>query len=290
MRALKGKKLKNAIEDFEKQLGARGDFVNLLRQRVKQGTPDLPAEQIVKQPPVDVHVLKTEPIAPIRPEHEQAIEATVVGSNAKTWQRIHELEKLNEQLVVRLAPTKKGITPKDAPLLKRKQARNTRLIKAMKEDMGVLDLESQLRANQMADDAIRQGAAETSAEVARRTNLPEQNLIDLDEWMEFSAVNAPMREKGGWSKLAYRDGLMHGVAAPMGIGLLGGGLAMSQADEDKVGAFMSGMMLPIVPAQFWKNLGKKAQGFRTRQLGDVGKFFRKVAVPFRSSVHRISPR
>jgi len=273
MRALKGKKLKNAIVELQKQLGARGDFINVLRKRVAQGEPEVPAKEMVKQPPIEIHFPKEEKLAPMRPEHEQAIEATVVTSNAKTWQRIHELEEWNKELA-----TKHSV---------HRIRRNLKEIKAMKEDMGILDVESQLRANQLADAAIQQGAAETSAEAARRINLPERNLIDMDDWIKQSAETAPMREKGKWSKLAYRDGLMHGVAAPMGIGLLGGGLAMSQADEDKVGAFMAGMMLPVAPKDALKRFAKGWRA-RARVPGGTRKFIRKWGVPFRGSIDRVS--
>lgn len=271
IRALKGKKLKQSIVELQKQLGARGDFINVLRKRVAQGEPEVPAKEMVKQPPIEIHFPKEEKLAPMRPEQSEAIEATVVTSNAKTWQRVHELEEWNKELA-----TKHSV---------HRIRRNLKEIKAMKEDMGILDVESQLRANQLADDAIQQGAAETSADAARRINLPEQNLIDMDDWIKQSAETAPMREMGGWSKLAYRDGLMHGVAAPMGIGLLGGGLAMSQADEDKVGAFMAGMMLPVAPKDVLKRF---AQGWRQRVPGKFGRAARYAFVPFRSSVNRIS--
>ena len=292
MRALKGAKVKDAILDLKKQVGSeQRKLLDLLNKRKEQLGKEVPAKEVVKQPPVEVHVPKAEPISPVRSTQETVVEDIVNQGYAKQWARVNELEEANARLEMQLSPTEKGVKPKDVGIRTRKLERNKELIRAIRKDLGVDDwgdIQAQINKNRLAGDAVNRPPVNTPEEHAVRFDLPEQNLINVDDWLKHSSETAPMRPRErGWSKLAIREGVMHGVAAPMGIGLLGGGLMMSQADENKAGAFMSGMMLPIAPS---KTLAKMANWYRNRKLGFWGELGQEWAVPFRSSINRLSTR
>ena len=340
MRALKGKKLREAILEMEKLApqhasliqtlrarvaqgtSHRADLVQTLKARVAQETSPASARYLVKQPPIPVDVPQAKPISPIRPDQADMEDVLVAGSAVRRLTRLDELDKLIEQGTLKLSGE---VPPKDVSLVRRKLKENKQAAEAIRRDISAADphewasVEAQMRINQVADNAMKQSLLDdaqvgaklqeesgkaaakagvphtakgqwfSDANAARKLDLPERNLIDYDDWAASSAELQAMRPRErGWSRLAARDGVLHGMAAPLGISLIGGGLSMSQSDEDKVGAFLAGAMLPIAPRN---SLQRFARAFREGgNLSYFGKAASYFAEPFRSSIMRMSPR
>ena len=305
MQAVKGMKLKDAVKKLEDEhrrvlreqqgdMRNPADVIDVLRKiegrRSKAGDLDSFVRQIVDEAPIDIHIPNERRLAAMDELQESLVADAGVSGQSATYSRIDELEKLNSEINIKLNPIKGGVIPKDAKLLQRKQAKNLKEIEVMKSDLGLLDLADQMKANQLTKETISRPPSTTPEEIARRIDLPERSAIDMEEWAEASEKTSRMREKGQFSRLAYREALMNGAKgqfSSLGISLLGGGLNMAAEDEDKIGAFMAGMMLPLSP---WKTFKNAAHKFGVRKVEARGGFEKLgyAFSPFVSQVDNLS--
>jgi len=253
IRSIRGKSRHTAMFKARAALGKeRGHLIDLLQARVRKlpGKKDVAGvDSILKQDPVEMTFPKGETLGPITPQETTVLKSTMMDASAESWAHVKTLETQVENLKIH--------PMKDTALKRKKIADKENQIHALKTEMGLFEVGDQLRINQMARDKIKANAGATVEEMEKRIGsaFPEEPMIDVNRWIDRANEAAP-----GWdelpSSMSAREALRRGTLHTIGLSFLGGGLAMPADDEERWGAVMGGMLLPISPG-----LSRRTQAF-----------------------------
>ena len=202
-------------------------------------------EAVLREEPIDIDLPGNIKLGPLAPADAAVIKDVAITASADAWARIDLLRGDIKNLESHFG---KGGTAKDKPKRLANIAKKQKEIDAIHRDLGIHNLEDEMRARQLAKEKIAENKGISSNEMEKRIGsaFPEKPATNLDEWMKRADEVTPGWDDGT-SAMSTREAVRRGSLHTIGLSVLGGGLGMTLDDDNEWGGFYAGAMLPIAP-------------------------------------------
>ncbi len=245
--AIKGKSQRKAILMAADELNIeRSKLLSVLEEKAGKDLY-VNVEEQLKREPIDLNLPGNKKVGDFSESDKAAINEITVKSKADAFERAAQLQ---DEIETRISQLDEPLGYSKHPIgYTQKTLKDLRAeLKAVQKDMGLHNLEDEIKARQLAKEQIAENKGISLEEMEKRIGaaFPEKPVTDLDQWMQRADEVAPGWDDGT-SAMAAREALRRGSMHTIGLSFLGGGLGMSLDDDNEWGAFYAGMMLPIAP-------------------------------------------